>query len=218
MKPIVKLLFMLTCIILCGSFASCSTEDEPQVDLSTEQQRVIDMFLAEGFVVVENDGNVKSEELSLEEAEAFLAQWKETMLSIKAKTKNLSRTYNNSSATCVPLYKSGSAQIVLYEIFYDCFHIYIWGENYMQNSDRIDPENVGVEADLSSFLIHESCISSAWETFWEDEFNKIKASLTIEKTVTIAGLTLYQGTKFRNALFTINFSTMEVDVTDYNKN
>lgn len=217
MKPISKLLLMLTGI-LCGSFASCSTEDEPQVDLSTEQQRVIDMFLAEGFVAVENGENVESEELSLEEAEEFLAQWKETMLSIKANTKNQSRANNDAYNTRVNLYKSGSERWVLYEIHYDCIDIYLWGENYMRNFDKIDPENVDIVADLNSFIVHQDCVSTLGKVFWEEGFNKIRVSLIIEKTLTVAGITWYQGTKYKNVLFKLDFSTMKVDVTDYTKN
>lgn len=209
MKSFPKLTLVIECLLL-GFLASCSSNEEPAVPTTqSEKQQIIDMFTAEGFVVVENDENVKPDYvLSSENAEEFLAKWKEAKNSIKANSETLSRT---TKAT-IPWHKTITGTIAQYSFEYKGINVYFEAAANMPSNAKIDRDNVRVYFTYTSYPLTETEVDIKSMITWASGYNHIFVDVYAKITLNFQGVTLYQGTKLVNVIFVVDFAQEKVFV------
>lgn len=202
-----KKLYSKVCInILMFFLVACNTQEEPiQMNDSADSQSVIDMFVDEGFIITDDIDKYKPDyKLSVDEAKAFLSDWK-----VFPNIPNNETT--RSTMSSVPLkFRSIGGGIGIYDFEYKGIAVQFKGSPNMSNNVRLQNDAIAIFAVGSSFPLTQSDIVIKHEVTLASGYNHLFVYAYQKVTLEIEGVTLYQNRRLIDVVFVIDFASMKV--------
>lgn len=193
---------VMSFILLCSiSLVSCdSTDNDPIMDKSEDKQKVLDMFINEGFLLVNSDSIEPDLHLSIQDAESYLTARKEYIASLREMLAHISR----SSMTPVDLGYMRSGNRGIYHCEYKGVVVEFYGSPNMSNDAHLDNDAIEVYVTGPSWPFSTSSTKINHQVVWTSGYNHVFVQVFDKVTIEIEGITVYQNAKLMDLIFVLD--------------
>lgn len=193
---------LMSFIVLCSiSLVSCdSTDNDPMMDKSEDKQKVLDMFINEGFLLVDSDSIEPDLHLSIQDVESYLTARKEYVASLREKLTHISR----SSMAQVKLEFMRSGNEGIYHCEYKGVVVQFYGSPNMSNDAHLTNDAIDVYVTGHSWPFSTSLTEIKHNVVWTSGYNHLFVQIFDRTTIEIEGITVYQKAKLMDLTFVLD--------------
>ncbi|MDE6824991.1 MAG: hypothetical protein K2J27_09780 [Duncaniella sp.] len=169
------------------------------MDKSEDKQKVLDMFINEGFLPVNSDSIEPDLHLSIQDVESYLTARKEYIASLKEKL-----TLSRSSMARVDLGYMRSGNRGIYHCEYKGVVVQFYGSPNMSNDAYLNNDAIDVYVTGPSWPFSTSSTEIKHQVVWTSGYNHVFVQVFDKVTIEIEGFTVYQNAKLMDLVFVLD--------------